>query len=119
MKAVSTKAGRKTKLRPAHLLATLAAGSLLILAGSANSQTITPQSVDPWQHFIDCAGVIISAPDIHAQYCLPSNNPPETKSLMPTGDGGDCITVVDDTDDAFDVSKDPCRGQDDISLGQG
>ncbi|WP_423066712.1 hypothetical protein [Devosia sp. CN2-171] len=113
MKAVSTKAGRKTTVRPTHIFAALAAASLLILSGSASSQTITPQSVDPWQHFIDCAGVLISAPDIHAQYCLPSNNPPETKSLMPTGDGGDCMTVVDDTADAFDVSKDPCFGQDD------
>lgn len=113
MKAVSTKAGRKTTVRQTHILAALAAASLLILSGSASSQTITPQSVDPLQHFIDCAGVLISAPDIHAQYCLPSNNPPETKSLLPTGDGEDCITVRDDTDDAFDVSKDPCQRQDD------
>jgi hypothetical protein len=62
-------------------IATLAAGGLLLLAPSASSQTVTPQSVDPLQHFIDCAGVLITAPDIHAAYCLPSNVAPEKYAL--------------------------------------
>jgi hypothetical protein len=68
-------------------IATLAAGGLLLLASSANSQTVTPQSVDPLQHFIDCAGVLITAPDIHAANCLPSNVAPETKALGAAGSG--------------------------------
>lgn len=102
---------------PGRILALFAAGGLLILSGSASSQTITPQSVDPWQHFIDCAGVLISAPDIHAQYCLPSNNPPETKSLAPSGDGGCRLldTVLDGTDDAYGCRlPDDDIGQDDV-----
>jgi len=113
MDAASTKAGQKILQRLVRMFAATAAGGLLILSGSASSQTITPQSVDPVQHFIDCAGVLISAPEIHAKYCMPSNNPPETKSIASTGDGGNhCMDVVDDTNDAYDGVED-CRGQDD------
>ncbi|MBN9317823.1 MAG: hypothetical protein J0I99_18955 [Devosia sp.] len=104
MHAVSTKAGLKTTLRAVRILATISAGGLLLLSGSASSQTITPQSVDPMQHFIDCAGVLISAPSIHAKYCMPSNIPPEMKSLASDDDNG-CAHVMDAVDD----DKDPCR----------
>lgn len=83
-----------TRLRFARSLrigtiATIVAGGLLVLAPAASSQTVTPQSVDPWQHFIDCAGVLITAPDVHAANCLPSNVAPETKSLGASSDGDD------------------------------
>lgn len=95
MPAVSTNHHLARRIR-IGTIATLAAAGLLLLAPSASSQTVTPQSVDPLQHFIDCAGVLITAPDIHAANCLPSNVAPETKAL---GSGR-----IDDD----------CRGRDDI-----
>ena len=95
-------------------IATIVAGGLLLLATSASSQSVTPQSVDPWQHFIDCAGVLITAPDVHAANCLPSNIPPETKSLAssPGDDVGGC-----QYDDAADTSENYCpRGGEDLQL---
>lgn len=80
MSAVSTKHRLARRIR-LGTIATLAAGGLLLLAPSASSQTVTPQSEDPLQHFIDCAGVLITAPDIHAAYCLPSNVAPERYAL--------------------------------------
>lgn len=88
MPAVSTKHRLARRLR-IGTIATLAAGALLLLAPSASSQTVTPQSVDPLQHFIDCAGVLITAPDIHAANCLPSNIAPETKSLGSSSESSD------------------------------
>jgi|GEM_PF-2798328 len=80
MPAVSTKHRLARRIR-LGTIATLVAGGLLLLAPSASSQTVTPQSVDPLQHFIDCAGVLITAPDIHAAYCLPSNVAPDSYAL--------------------------------------
>jgi hypothetical protein len=112
MHAVSTKAGFKRRLPLVGALATIAAGGLLILAGAANSQSVTPQSVDPVQHFIDCAGVLITAPEVHAANCMPSNNPPTTTSLMSNEDGSGCAPTQD-ADSEDDVS--PChRNSDDI-----
>jgi len=113
MSAVSTghRLARRIRL---GTIATLAAGGLLLLAPSASSQTVTPQSVDPLQHFIDCAGVLITAPDVHAANCLPSNVGPETRALGAAGSGGggpvDCrvldgvedITQIDDDSDCPD-----------------
>ena len=88
-----------------------AAGGLLLLASSANSQTVTPQSVDPVQHFIDCAGVLITAPDIHAANCLPSNVAPETKALGAAGSGN--FVEPKCVDDAIQLDGDSdCRGDD-------
>ncbi len=80
MSAVSSKHQLAHRIR-LGTIATLAAGGLLLLAPTASSQTVTPQSVDPLQHFIDCAGVLITAPDVHAANCLPSNVAPETRAL--------------------------------------
>lgn len=113
MHAVSTKAGFKRHLRLIGVLTTIAAGGLLVLAGAANSQSVTPQSVDPVQHFIDCFGVMISAPEVHAANCMPSNIPPEMDSLASDDDGGnDCITLkrIQDADSEDDVS--PCHDDD-------
>ena len=105
MRAVSTKASLLRHLRLIGITATLAAGGL-ILAGSAASQSVTPQSVDPMQHFIDCAGVLISAPDVHAANCLPSNVPPDGIASLTSGppDDDDCIPfdVIDDSASACD-----------------
>ena len=99
-------------------IATLAAGGLLLLAPSASSQSVTPQSVDPLQHFIDCAGVLITAPDIHAANCLPSNVAPETRALGAAGSGNevddcrfldgveDVIRIDGDSDCSYDDSDD-------------
>ena len=81
-------------------IATVVVGGLLLLAPGASSQSVTPQSVDPWQHFIDCAGVLITAPDVHAANCLPNNIGPEMKSLGSSSDGGgkDC-RILDGVED--------------------
>ena len=97
MSAVSTKLRIGT-------IATIVAGGLLLLAPGASSQSVTPQSVDPLQHFIDCAGVLITAPDVHAANCLPNNIPPETNSLASSPDDDDCFVQ----DDAFDTSDSDC-----------
>lgn len=103
MSAVSTKLRIGT-------IATIVAGGLLLLAPGASSQSVTPQSVDPMQHFIDCAGVLITAPDVHAANCLPNNIPPETKSMASSiGDpDNDCF------DDAVQIDGDSdCLREDD------
>ncbi len=110
MPAVSTKHRLARRLR-IGTIATLAAGALLLLAPSASSQTVTPQSVDPLQHFIDCAGVLITAPDIHAANCLPSNVAPETKSLGADSIGDDSHCMVDVVQDGFADSD--CPREDD------
>lgn len=104
MNAVSTTAGFKRRMRLVGALATIAAGGLLILSGAANSQSVTPQSVDPVQHFIDCAGVLITAPEVHAANCMPSNIPPKTTSLMSNEDGSNCAPSQD-ADSEDDVSS--------------
>jgi hypothetical protein len=114
MPAVSTKHRLARRLR-LGTIATLVAGGLVLLAPSASSQTVTPQSVDPLQHFIDCAGVLITAPDIHAANCLPSNVAPETRALGAAGSGGggpvDC-RVLDGYDDVIQIDDSDC-GYDD------
>lgn len=93
--AVSSKPGLARRLRPLGLAATLAAGGLLLLVGAATSQPVTsdpvvPQAVDPIQHFIDCAGVLISDPEVHAAYCLPSTVPPDMINTSVTKSGTPC-----------------------------
>jgi hypothetical protein len=90
------------------IIATIIAGGILLLAPGASSQSVTPQSVDPMQHFIDCAGVLITAPDVHAANCLPSNIAPETKSLASSPDDA----VGCQYDDAVEDLDNDCRGQD-------
>jgi len=104
MPAVSTKPARR--LRFLAILSTVAAAGLL-LAGTASSQTVTPQSVDPLQHFIDCAGVLITAPDVHAANCMPNNIPPDMKSLA--GNVGDDTTDCIEDDVLLDSAPPPCR----------
>lgn len=119
MSAVSTKHRLVHRLR-IGTIGTLVAGGLLLLAPSASSQTVTPQSVDPLQHFIDCAGVLITAPDIHAANCLPSNVPPETTALGAGGDDDDSVhcPVLDGVLDGVQDSVGGCpKGQDDVIDG--
>ena len=95
-------------------IATIVAGGLLLLAPGASSQSVTPQSVDPLQHFIDCAGVLITAPDVHAANCLPSNIGPEMKSLgSSNGSGTPCRVRMTPTQ--FDSSNDDDCYEDDAS----
>src|SRR5687768_9882132 len=108
MRAVSTNQRLTHRLR-IGTIATIVAGGLLLLAHGASSQSVTPQSVDPMQHFIDCAGVLIAAPDVHAANCLPSNIGPETMSLASSPDDDDGCRVLDGVDDLADSD---CRGQD-------
>ncbi len=109
MSAVSTKPSLTRSLR-IGTIATIVAGGLLLLAPAASSQSVTPQSVDPWQHFIDCAGVLITAPDVHAANCLPSNAGLETKSLGASGDD-DSKCPVRLTQSQFDgYEDDDCYG---------
>jgi hypothetical protein len=98
---VVSKADFIKHLRSIGVVATLVAGGL-VLAGTAVSQTVTPQSVDPLQHFLDCAGVLLTAPDIHAANCLPSNVAPDALVVgnQSGGDDTECLRddVQDDTD---------------------
>lgn len=105
MPAVSTKHRLARRLR-IGTVATLAAGALLLLAPSASSQTVTPQSVDPLQHFIDCAGVLITAPDIHAANCLPSNIGPEMKSLGSSNESSNPCRFISVEPTQFDGYED-------------
>ena len=60
------------------------------------------------QHFIDCAGVLITAPDIHAAYCLPSQVPPELSaptSAGSAGQGSDCMVEDVIADGVLDDAK--------------
>ena len=94
MHPVSTSSRRSRRMHVFAVPAVLAGAAVLILAGTAISQTVTPQSEDPVQHFIDCAGVLITAPDIHAAYCLPSKVPPELAaptSASSPGEGSHCM----------------------------
>ena len=86
-------ASDKTKNAAASLKSRLAlgAGAVMLVAASggvANAQQVTPQSEDPWQHFVDCLGVMFSAPDVHALYCSPSQVPPELAEIS-SGSSGD------------------------------
>lgn len=97
-------------------IATIVAGGLLLLAPGASSQSVTPQSVDPLQHFIDCAGVLITAPDVHAANCLPSNIGPEMKSLgSGSGGGGGSPCRIRITPSQFDGYEDDDCDDDDTS----
>ncbi|HVY50608.1 MAG TPA: hypothetical protein VHA07_03520 [Devosia sp.] len=63
--------------RVAKILATGAAAigmGLLALSGPASSQTVTPGSTDQVQHFLDCFGVMISDPQVHAAECSPGHD---------------------------------------------
>lgn len=115
MPAVSTKPRFAGSLR-IGTIATIVAGGLLLLAPAASSQSVTPQSVDPLQHFIDCAGVLITAPDVHAANCLPSNVAPDTKALGASGGGDDVDCFVDDAaQDGFEDLDSDCPRKDDTS----
>ena len=98
MRTTSTNSRRHALFRLAGLSAVIIAGGAL-LASVASSQSVTPQSVDPWQHFVDCAGVLISAPDVHAEFCLPSNVAPDDNSLLGSKSGTPCSE--DDVDDDY------------------
>lgn len=108
MSAVSTKLRIGT-------IATIVAGGLLLLAPGASSQSVTPQSVDPLQHFIDCAGVLITAPDVHAANCLPSNIGPESKSLGSSNGSGSPPCRISIAPSQFDGYEDDDCYEDDSS----
>lgn len=113
MPAVSTNDRLARRIR-IGTIAALAAGGLLLLAPSASSQTVTPQSVDPLQHFIDCAGVLITAPDIHAANCLPNNIGPEMKSLGSSNGSGNPCRIIKVEPTQFDGYDDDCYDDDSV-----
>jgi hypothetical protein len=55
-------------------IAAVVAMGLFALSGSASSQSITPNSVNPVQHFLDCFGAMISNPAAHAADCSPGHD---------------------------------------------
>jgi len=69
-------------LRSRKLLAGIGTAAALAVSPAVQAQEVTPQSADPLQHYIDCAKVLFSAPDIHAQFCQPSKNPASLNSLF-------------------------------------
>lgn len=92
----------------ARFAAVLALG-LFALSGPAASQSITPQNVNPGQHFLDCFGAMIHDSTAHAADCDPGHTVFVSGS---TGYGGACSgdddvscgpppdTSTDDSDDS-------------------
>ena len=94
--------GVKTTMRVAAKLAAIVGLGMLALSGPATSQTVTPQSVDPVQHFLDCFGVLVSDPDVHAAQCGPGH-----EFFLPgPSSGTPCQPLADDAFD--DVYDDTC-----------
>lgn len=55
--------------------AAVAVASVIGVSSSALADTtITPDSVNHWQHLIDCAKALLSDPAAHAQYCAPGHD---------------------------------------------
>ncbi|MEP7240371.1 MAG: hypothetical protein ABI697_05755 [Devosia sp.] len=57
----------------AAAVATLAIGAATAVSAAA-SPPITPDSVNHWQHVIDCANALINDPAAHAKYCNPGHD---------------------------------------------
>ena len=93
----------------------LAVAMSLALGGSAaNSQTVTPQSVDPVQHFFDCLGVLITDGEAHAAYCSPGQPGPDGSIYSMQGTSS-CSPVFDDTSDEDADFANTCLVLDDFS----
>jgi hypothetical protein len=55
--------------------AAAAVASVIGVSSSAMADSpITPDSVNHWQHIMDCAKALLSDPAAHAQYCAPGHD---------------------------------------------
>ena len=72
-------------LRARKLL--VSAVAMTMMAGPAGAQTVTPQSVNGFQHFADCLNVLLADSQAHAAYCSPSNILPSLATLSSGGGG--------------------------------
>lgn len=77
------------------LAAAAVTAGVIGFGGAATSQTVTPDSVDHVQHFLDCLGVLITDPDIHAAYCTPSRVSPELLDQLGSDGATYCTRAVD------------------------
>jgi hypothetical protein len=95
-------------------IATIFGLGLFALSGPASSEGITPNTVSPVQHFLDCFGALITDPVAHAASCVPGHDvfvsgstgygtapcrlPQSTQGLEVTGDSFDdsCGPTDDD-----------------------
>jgi len=68
----NAKSGR-VLLTGARIAAVMGLG-LLALGGPASSASITPNSVSPIQHYLDCLGALITDPAAHAANCAPGHD---------------------------------------------
>lgn len=92
-----TKIARTGALRAKHgkrvtaILCGLGMATLMVSPAPA-AQTITPASVDQFQHFVDCFAALFNDPEAHALYCTPSRAAPvggsNGGSYGPGGQGG-------------------------------
>jgi hypothetical protein len=94
-------------LTGARVAGILALGTLA-LSGSASSQTITPQNVNPGQHFLDCLGVLFNSP-VHAANCDPGH----TVFVSGSTGSGPAGSPSDDTSDG-DGNGGGCTDDDDV-----
>jgi hypothetical protein len=87
-------------VRTARILCALGLGVSAAAFGfsGAYAETVTPPQVSQAQHFLDCFGVMITDPAVHAAECSPSQVPPSTDQLAPTSSGPNCVPVLDDSD---------------------
>ena len=89
------------------LLATAAGAVGIIALGSVGgTQAVTPSSVSQLQHYLDCFGVMITDPDVHAAECSPSKGAPQFETLSSPGTGEDCEFPSDDSFADADLGQD-------------
>ena len=75
------------------LFAVVATAGVLALGGTTAARALTPNVVAEVGHFVECFGWMITAPDTHADNCLPGHIPP-LESLVDSGPGEDRLVAV-------------------------
>ena len=74
----------------------------MLLSNVAPSQaiSITPDSVNPWQHIVDCWGAMVAGDPVHATDCSPGQPGSNTTLVTPVpggGSGAPCTPPVKET----------------------
>jgi len=55
---------------------------------ASQAMSITPDSVNPWQHIVDCWGAMVAGDPVHATDCSPGQPGPNTTLVTPVPGGG-------------------------------
>jgi len=61
---------------------------------SVQAAAITPDSVNPWQHIVDCWGAMVGGDPAHATYCSPGQPGSNTTLVTPVPGGGGGVPLV-------------------------